>query len=171
MAAAPAASSEPRADEIVAAHRALEGPLLPIFHALQAKFGWISDEAVALVADRLNIPRAEAHGALTFYHASRRAPAGRRTLKLCRAEACQARGGRAVEAKVMAALGVGFGETTADGSVTLAPVYCLGLCASGPAALLDERPAARLTGERLGRLLAQARARAGSPCPRPRQPR
>ena len=158
MTATPEAWSEARADEIIAAHLALEGPLLPIFQALQAEFGWISDEAVALVALRLNISRAEAHGALTFYHDFRRAPGGRRTLKLCRAEACQARGGRAAEARVMAALGVGFGETTADGAVTLAPVYCLGLCASGPAALLDDRPVARLAGERLERLLAEARA-------------
>ena len=158
MTATPAAWSEARADEIIAAHLALEGPLLPIFQALQAEFGWISDEAVALVALRLNISRAEAHGALTFYHDFRRAPGGRRTLKLCRAEACQARGGRAVEARVIEALSVDFGETTADGAVTLAPVYCLGLCASGPAALLDERPVARLTGERLERLLAEARA-------------
>src|SRR5258708_37081155 len=113
MAAAPAASSEPRADEIVAAHRALEGPLLPIFHALQAEFGWISDEAVALAADRLNISRAEAHGALTFYHDFRRAPGGRHTLKLCRAQACQARGGRAVETRGTAGLGARFGEAAA----------------------------------------------------------
>jgi formate dehydrogenase subunit gamma len=157
MSEAPSAWSEARADEIIAAHLTLEGPLLPIFRALQVEFGWISDEAVALVAERLNVSRAEAHGALTFYHDFRRAPAGRRTLKLCRAEACQARGGRAVEARVIAALGVGFGETTADGAVSLAPVYCLGLCASGPAALLDDRPAARLVGDRLERLLAEAR--------------
>ncbi|MFI4935441.1 MAG: formate dehydrogenase subunit gamma [Caulobacterales bacterium] len=156
--ASPVLWSEARAAEIIAAHADRPGALLPILQALQAEFGWISDEAAALAAERLNLSRAEVHGALTFYHDFRRAPAGRHVLKLCRAEACQARGGRQVEARTRAALGVGIGETTSDGAVTLEAVYCLGLCASGPAALLDERPVARLAGERLERLLAEARA-------------
>jgi formate dehydrogenase subunit gamma len=150
--------SEARARAIIEAHARLDGALLPIFHALQAEFGWISDEAAALAAEILNLTRAETHGALTFYHDFRRAPGGRRTLKLCRAEACQARGGRDLEARVKAALAIEFGETTADGAVTLEPVYCLGLCASGPAALLDDEPVARLGGERVEELLARARA-------------
>jgi formate dehydrogenase subunit gamma len=150
--------SEARARQIIEAQASLEGALLPVFHALQAEFGWISDEAVALAAGILNLSRAEAHGALTFYHDFLRAPPGRHLLKLCRAEACQARGGRAMEAEVKAALGLDYGETSPDGSVTLAPVYCLGLCASGPAALMDGRPVARLSGERIRRLIDEARA-------------
>jgi len=158
MTPAPAPWDEARAAQIIRAHAGLEGALLPVFHALQAEFGCISDEAAALAAEILNISRAEAHGVLTFYHDFRRSPPGRHVLKLCRAEACQARGARTVEARVTGELGVGFGETTSDAAVTLLPAYCLGLCASGPAALLDERPVARLEGERLERLIRDARA-------------
>jgi formate dehydrogenase subunit gamma len=158
MTAAPNPWNQARAAEIIRGHARQQGPLLPVFHALQAEFGWISDEAAGLAAEILNLSRAEAHGVLTFYHDFRREPPGRHVLKLCRAEACQARGGRATEARVKAALGVDFGETTPDQAVSLSPVYCLGLCASGPAALLDDRPVARLTGERLERLIEAARA-------------
>jgi len=143
--------------DVIARHAEVEGALLPVLQALQAEFGWISDEAAALAAEALNLSRAEVHGALTFYHDLRRAPAGRRVLKLCRAEACQARGGRTAQAALEAALGVDMGETTPDGAVTLEPAYCLGLCASGPAALLDERPVARLTGGRLATLIETVR--------------
>ncbi len=153
-----AAWSEARAQEIIEGLAGVDGALLPALHALQAEFGWVSDEAVALAAQVLNLSRAETHGALTFYHDFRRAPPPRHVLKLCRAEACQARGGRAAEARAEAALGVAMGEARADGAVALEPVYCLGLCASGPAAMLDGRPAARLTGARLEALLAEALA-------------
>jgi formate dehydrogenase subunit gamma len=153
-----AAWSEARAREVVEALAHVEGALLPALHALQAEFGWVSDEAVALAAEVLNLSRAEVHGTVTFYHDFRRAPPPRHVLKLCRAEACQARGGRAVEARAIAALGVEMGETRADGALALEPVYCLGLCASGPAAMLDGQPIARLTGARLQALLAEAQA-------------
>jgi formate dehydrogenase subunit gamma len=142
-----------RAQEIIARSVGLEGPLLPVLHDLQAEFGCVPDEAVQVVAEALNLSRADVHGVLTFYHDFRRAPAGARVLKLCRAEACQARGGRATEQALKAALKVGMGETTGDGALTLEPVYCLGLCASGPSALLDGAPVARLSGERLQRLI------------------
>src|SRR3984893_6890782 len=126
-----------RAAEIISKNLAHEGPTLPILHALQEAFGHVPEAAVPILAEALNLSRAEVHGVVTFYHDFRREPPGRHVLKLCRAEACQARGGRATEARVKAALGVDFGETTADQAVSLSPVFCLGLCASGPAALLD----------------------------------
>jgi formate dehydrogenase subunit gamma len=144
------------AAEIAAAHAGREGALLPLLHELQATFGCVPDAAVPVVAKALNLSRAEVHGAVTFYHDFRRKPAGRRVLKLCGAEACQARGGDAAAARVEAALGVAMGETRADGQVTLELVYCLGLCASGPAALLDGEPVARLSGDRLERLIRAA---------------
>jgi formate dehydrogenase subunit gamma len=149
MTAAPAPWSEARATEIIDAHRALEGPLLPILHALQAEFGWISDEAVALTAERLNISRAEAHGTLTFYHDFRRAPAGRRVVKVCRAPSCQARGGEAAARQLLADLGIDWGGATDDGSISIEAVYCLGLCAVSPAALIDGEPVGRLDGPSL----------------------
>jgi formate dehydrogenase subunit gamma len=144
---------EARARQIIDTHRTIEGPALVILQALQREFGFISDEAVVLVADVLNLTRAEVHGIVTFYHDFRREPAGRHVLKLCRAEACQSLGGERLAAHGQSRLGVSWGETTADGRVTLEPVFCLGLCASGPAAMLDGRPAGRLDATRLDRLL------------------
>jgi formate dehydrogenase subunit gamma len=133
-----------------------EGPLLPILHALQDEFGYIDQAAEPLIAEALNISRAEVHGVVTFYHDFRRQPAGRHVLKLCRAEACQAAGGDRIAARAEARLGCVMGETAADGSVTLEPVYCLGLCATAPSAILDGRVVGRLDEERLDALLAEA---------------
>lgn len=132
------------ARSLIDAEESQEGALLPILHRLQHAFGCVPDEAVPLVAEALNISRAEVHGVVTFYHDFRRQPAGRRVVKLCQAEACQARGGRAVTAAALAEAGVALGGTTADGELTVEAVYCLGLCASGPAALVDGQPVARL---------------------------
>jgi formate dehydrogenase subunit gamma len=145
-----------RAAEIISAHQALEGPLLPILHALQAAFGHVPPGAVTLVAEALNLTRAEVHGVVTFYHDFRQEPAGRHVLKLCRAEACQAAGGDALAARAQARLGVAVGGTTPNRSVTLEPVYCLGLCATAPAAMLDGRLVGRLDVQRLDALLAEA---------------
>ncbi len=133
-----------------------EGPLLPILHALQEEFGYIDKAAEPLIAEALNITRAEVHGVVTFYHDFRREPAGRHTLKLCRAEACQAAGGDPLALHAETRLGLSMGRTAADGSVTLEPVYCLGLCAIAPSAMLDGRVVGRLDERRLDALLAEA---------------
>ena len=134
--------SAERATTIIAAHRHRDGAALPILHALQHAFGYVPDEAIRMVAEALNLSRAEVHGTVTFYHDFRKEPPGRRVLKLCRAEACQAAGGDALAARAEEKLGVKMGETTPDNRVTLEPVYCLGLCDSSPAAMLD-RPRRR----------------------------
>jgi formate dehydrogenase subunit gamma len=146
-----------RAVEIIAQHADQEGPLLPVLHALQHAFGHVPDEAVPIVAGALNLSRAEVHGVVTFYHDFRHALPGRRVLKLCRAEACQARGGDAIAARAEQTLGVAIGETTPDRAVTLEPIYCLGLCASGPSAMLDDRIVGRIDAARLDALIAEAR--------------
>lgn len=133
-----------KAAGIIAVHAGLEGATLPILHALQDHFGHVPAEAVPMVAEALNMSRAEVHGCLTFYHDFRREPAGRHVVKLCRAEACQAVGADALHAELRAAYGVDWHGTTRDGRVTIEPVFCLGLCASGPAALVDGEPVARL---------------------------
>ena len=125
------------------------GELLPLLHAIQARFGYIPPAAVPHVAQLLNLTLAEVHGTLSFYHDFRTSPAARRTIKLCQAEACQARGGRAVTTAVEDRLGVGLGATTRDGDVALEAVYCLGLCASGPSAMVDGRPVGRLAPDAL----------------------
>jgi formate dehydrogenase subunit gamma len=146
-----------RAREIACDHLHLEGPLLPVLHVVQEALGYLPEPALAAVAETLNISRAEVHGVASFYPDFRSAPHGRRTLRLCRAEACQAMGGAALAETVRARLGVDWGGTTPDGAVTLEPVYCLGLCACGPAALLDGEPVGRIDGPRLEILLAELR--------------
>jgi formate dehydrogenase subunit gamma len=147
-----------RASEIIARFRHLEGAGLPILHALQETFGCVPDEAVPLVAEALNLSRAEIHGTVTFYHDFRKQPAGRRVLKLCRAESCQAAGGDALAARAEAKLGVAMGETTLDNRVTLEPVYCLGLCHSSPAAMLDKHVFGMLDEAKLDQLVKEAQA-------------
>jgi formate dehydrogenase subunit gamma len=151
--------SAERASEIIARHKQRPGAALPILHALQANFGCVPEAAVPMVAAALNLSRAELWGTVTFYHDFRKSPPGRRVLKLCRAESCQAAGGDALVARAEERLGVKMGETTADARVTLEPVYCLGLCHSSPAAMLDnERVFAMLDEQKLDALLKEAQA-------------
>jgi formate dehydrogenase subunit gamma len=142
-----------RAAAIIAMHEGREGAILPILHDLQATFGCIPADAVPLVAQALNVTRAEVHGIVTFYHDFRRTPPGRHVLRLCRAEACQSLGADAVGEHVCSRLKLDWHETSPDGAVTLEPVFCLGLCAVGPAALLDGRPLGRLDAARIDRAL------------------
>ena len=122
--------------------------MLPILHDLQETFGYIPDQAKQLIADALNLSRAEVHGVVTFYHDFREAPAGRHVLKLCQAEACQSCGCDALAARAEAALGIKLGETSADGRITLELVYCLGLCTTAPSAKIDGRDDGRLTDQK-----------------------
>lgn len=133
-----------RATQVVEGHAGRPGGLLPALHALQDTFGCVPDTVVPLLAARFNLSRADVHGVLSFYHDFRRRPPGRHVLRLCRAEACQAMGGEQVAVALRARLAVAWGETSADGAVTLEPAFCLGLCAVAPAALLDERPIGRI---------------------------
>lgn len=146
------------AADIVASHADRGGATLPILHALQARFGYVDRAAVPMIADALNLSRAEVHGVVTFYHDFRAAPAGRHVVKLCRAEACQAVGARALAAHAQRRLGIGWHETTPDGRVTLEPVFCLGLCACGPAALVDDEPVSGLNPAAFDRRLAELTA-------------
>jgi formate dehydrogenase subunit gamma len=147
---------EPRGAEIIAEHKHLEGPTLVILHALQEAFGYVPEPAIPMIAAALNLSRAEVHGVFTFYHDFRHERAGRHVLKLCRAEACQAAGGDALAARAEAKLGISLGNTTPDERVTLEPIYCLGLCATAPSAMLDGRLIGRLDEARLDRLVTEA---------------
>ncbi len=145
-----------RLDEIIAAHKGRAGALLPILHDVQGEFGMVDDAAVPVIAEALNLSRADVHGVLTFYHDFRRQPAGRTVVKLCAAEACQAAGGRALQATAEELLGVPMKCTTGDGAATLEPVYCLGLCSVAPAAMVDGKIHGRLTQERLTAIIEEA---------------
>lgn len=147
-----------RAAAIIDEMKALEGPLLPILHEIQEEFGHVPAETLPIIAEALNISNAEVHGVVTFYHDYRNHPAGRHVLKLCRAEACQSMGGDAVAARISQALGIGFHETAKDNSVTLEPVYCLGLCACAPAAMLDGEVIGRLDADRIEEIVEEIRS-------------
>lgn len=147
------AQTTQRLEEILKAHRGLEGALLPILHAVQVEFGYVPQQVLPIIAKDLNISRAEVHGVVSFYHDYREQPAGRHVVKLCRAEACQAMGADAVAAHVQKSLGVDWHETTSDGAVTLDPVFCLGLCACGPAAMVDGKLLGRVDIARIDALL------------------
>jgi formate dehydrogenase subunit gamma len=129
------------------------GALLPILHAIQDKLGYVPESAVPVVADVLNLSRAEVHGVVTFYHFFRSKAPGKQTLYVCRAEACQSMGSRALEKYAQQKLGVDFHETTADGRYSLEPVYCLGNCACSPAVMVDETVYGRVTPSRLDEIL------------------
>jgi formate dehydrogenase subunit gamma len=146
-----------RALEVVDALKDQEGALLPILHGIQHEFGYVPEETVPLIADALNLSRADVHGVVTFYHDYRKHPAGRHVLKICRAEACQAMGGEAMIARATELLGVGFQATTADNAVTLEPTFCLGLCACAPAAMLDNQLIGRLDEDKLREIVAEIR--------------
>ena len=155
--AAPASGlDEQRILGIVARHRDRDGPLIEILHEVQETFGCIPMGSVAVIARGLNLSRAEVHGVVSFYHHFRTRPPGRHVLQICRAESCQAAGGRTIESHAQKRLGVGFGQTTPDGRLTLEAVYCLGLCACSPAAMLDDEVHGRVTPERLDALIDAA---------------
>ena len=144
--------------ETIARHLHLEGPLLPILHDLQHEFGFIPEAAVPLIAAELNIGRAEVHGVVSFYHDFRDAPAGKHVVKICRAEACQSVGANALSDHALAKLGGDWHMTTPNGNITIEPVYCLGLCACGPAVLVDDQLEGRVDAARMDEILAECGA-------------
>ena len=124
--------------EIIADLKNKPGALLPILHGIQDALGYIPADSVPAIARGLNLSRAEVHGVISFYHYFRDTPPGKHTIHLCRAESCQAMGGKQLEQHVKTRLGIAFHETTADGKFSLEPVYCLGNCACSPAMQIDD---------------------------------
>ena len=139
---------------LVERHGTEPGALLPLLHAVQAALGYVPAEAVPPIAKRLNLSRAEVHGVVSYYHFFRNRPPGRTVVQICRAESCKALGADALYAHAERVFGCTHG-TRADGRVTLEPVYCLGLCAVSPNIMIDERPHARMTADKLDRLAAR----------------
>lgn len=146
--------NEAHARELLGAFVAMPGGLLPALHALLDAFGHVPEAAVAVVADVMNLSRAEVHGVITFYDWFRTEPPGRRVLRVCRAEACQAMGAEALLAHVQRKLAIDLHQTRADGAVSLEPVFCLGLCGCSPAVMVDDRVYGRVTPERFDALAA-----------------
>ncbi|HEY4082688.1 MAG TPA: formate dehydrogenase subunit gamma [Burkholderiaceae bacterium] len=140
-------------DTLIAQHKDLPGALMPLLHAVQDSIGYVPDSAVPSIATALNLSRAEVHGVITFYHHFRSEPAGRTVVQVCRAEACQSCGADELLAHAEERLACSSHHTSEDGSFTLEPVYCLGLCASSPAIRIGERLHARMTPEKFDRLI------------------
>jgi formate dehydrogenase subunit gamma len=136
----------------------LEGALLPILHRIQHDLGHIPYELVGDIAEALNLSRAEVHGVITFYHSFKSKPQGKHVIEVCRAESCQAKGGRVIEATVKAKLGIEFEETTDDGEITLEPVYCLGNCACSPAIKINSQLYGRVTEDSVTDLIDSLKA-------------
>lgn len=151
-----------RAAQVIEEFTHLEGAAMPILHAVQETFGYVPDPVIPMIAERLNLSRAEVYGVVTFYHDFRREPPGRHVVKLCAAEACQSMGGKALAAHAEARLGVAMGETSDDGTVTLEPIYCLGLCACAPAAMVDGRLMGRLDESSIDDIAASIRNERGA---------
>ena len=143
--------------EALVANRNDPTRLLVVLQDVQHRLGYVPHDAVHPIAVGLGLSRAEVHGVISFYHDLRSEPAGRHILKVCQAESCQATGGRALWQHIEDAVGCEIGQTSADGAITLEPVYCLGLCAASPAVMIDERPIARVTPARIDRVIDAAR--------------
>jgi len=152
----PRAWSESRCREVIAALVGTRGSLLPVLHAVQLEFACIDPRAVPVIADALNLSRAEVHGVVTFYRDFRQEPPARHAVRICRAEACQATGAERLVAQARTHLGIALGATTADGSVSLDDVFCLGNCALGPSVTVDGRLHGRVDEDRLVALLGEA---------------
>lgn len=143
------------ARQAVQRHKGQNGNLLPILHAIQHALGCIPASAVPVLAEALRLSRAEIHGVIRFYPHFRQTPAAPVVLQVCRAESCQAMGGNQLAEHARQRLGCDFHGTSSNQAVTLEPVYCLGLCAQSPAVMINGRPHARVTPEKLDRLLQE----------------
>lgn len=156
----PLTSSTWRAEDvtsIVNAMQHLPGALLPILHAVQDKLGYIPPESLPLLAEGLNLSRAEVHGVVSFYHYFRSTPAGNHTIQICRAESCQAMGSRALESHAKQTLSIDYQQTTADGDITLEPVYCLGNCACSPAIRIGDEVHGHVDTDKFDQLVSALR--------------
>jgi formate dehydrogenase subunit gamma len=140
---------------LVTQFQSVPGGLLPLLHAIQGELGYVPESTVPAIATGLNLSRAEVHGVISFYHDFKTHPVGRHRVQICRAEACQSMGSRQLEAHAKQALGIDYHETTADGSISLEPVYCLGNCACSPSVRINDDIVARVDNARFDELVAK----------------
>jgi len=142
------------ATEIIDSYDARPEMLVQILHAFVARYSYICKEAVIQIADELNLSRADVHGVVSFYHDFRTEAPGKRVVRICQAESCQAMGSRSLTAHAEKVLGITMNETTSDGEITLEPIYCLGNCACSPAVMIDDDVYGRVDSNKLDALLA-----------------
>jgi formate dehydrogenase subunit gamma len=142
-------------DEIAAGLADRPGALMLVLHAVNDRLGYIPPEAVPAIASALNLSRAEVHGVVSFYHDFRTERPGRKIIRVCRAESCQAMGAVALAKHIQARLGIDFGQTSANGDFTLEPVYCLGNCACSPAMLVGDDLYGRVNPQRFDEIVSE----------------
>lgn len=147
-------SQKPIVLDILDAHQTMPGNLLPILHGIQDTLGYIPPAAVEDIAKALYLSKAEVHGVISFYHYFRTTAPGKHTIRICRAESCQAMNGKALEQHAKQTLGIDFHETTADEHFSLEAVYCLGNCACSPSITIDDEVHGRVTPEKFDQLIA-----------------
>jgi len=144
-------------DALIVKHQQQPGALLPLLHAIQDTVGYVPESCYASISKALSLSVAEVHGVVTFYHHFRTHKPGRHIMQICRAESCQAMGSEALEAHAKACLNVDYHQTTADGAITLEPVYCLGNCALSPTVVMDDEIYGRVSPAELDAMIADAK--------------
>jgi formate dehydrogenase subunit gamma len=148
-----------KSEDVVAAaieqHAGRAGGLLPLLHEVQDRLGFVPPESTAVIAKAMHLSIAEVHGVVSFYHHFRTTPPGRHVVRVCVAEACQAMGAQELLDHARASLGIDLHETTADGALTLEPVYCLGNCACSPAVLVDQHLVGRVDAQRFDAIVRE----------------
>ena len=145
-------------DTLIEKHRHQPGALLPLLHAIQDTIGYVPESSYAPISKGLSLSVAEVHGVVTFYHHFRTHKPGRHIMQICRAESCQAMGSEALEMHAKKCLDVDYHQTSADGAITLEPVYCLGNCALSPSVMVDDEIFGRVSPAELDALIAEAKA-------------
>ena len=145
---------------IIASSKEKPGALLPILHGIQDALGYVPPDSVPLIAEALNLSRAEVHGVISFYHYFRQTPPGKHTIHVCRAESCQSMGSEALESYAKSRLGIDYHETTEDQAFSLEPVYCLGNCACSPSIMVGKEVHGRVTPERFDAIIESLRGQA-----------
>jgi len=138
--------------EIIASFESRAEMLVQILHGFVARFGWVSDDAIRLLATELNLSRAEVHGVVSYYHDFRTTPPGKHVVRICQAEACQAMGSRELSTHAEETLGVDMHSSNEE--VTLEPVYCLGNRACSPAVMIDGKTYGRVSAARFNDIVA-----------------
>ena len=146
-----------RIEAHIEACKAMPGGLLPLLHAIQDDLGYIPEECYGAISTALNLSIAEVHGVVSFYHHFRTHVPGRHVLQVCRAESCQAMGCAELEEHLKTRLNVDYHQTTADGAITLEPVYCLGNCALSPAVMMDNELYGRVSAAQIDQIVTAAR--------------
>jgi NADH-quinone oxidoreductase subunit E len=144
-----------RLDSVFENHQGEEGALIPVLQEAQGIYGYLSEEVLATIAKRLNIPLSRIFGVVTFYAQFYMTPRGRYTVRVCRGTACHVRGGKNILKAVQQALGIGEGETTADFKFTFETVACLGACALSPVMLVNKNYYGKLTPAKVEKVLKQ----------------